>query len=471
MKTPVVIEINEEFLKIAVPPKPMATQSRPGDCMAKPIGQFEDGQIGELLAKTLQQLRIKPYPLTLCIPRNQVTVRILNLPSQDRNELNQMLDLRIAQIVPYKKEEIIYDYVICGTDEIGYTKLMLAIIHRDILKRQLKIIEMAGFSADEITLSSFAVHQRLLSCQKSEINAQELYLSLDVDSSYTDFIAFNRESLLFTRAIAMKIDNGALNASGINKLWGEVRQSLAIFHNEVSNQNPLKIYLSGGKVVLELEKVINKEFDIPAKVIATPYPEKNVSFTALSELILVARKKRISFVPPELQVRKNLKDKMRELTIMGSLAAYLFMALLLFFGGRLGQQQAYLSSLRDYNKTLQKDTGTLLHDYKRIKFVKDFISKRESLLGIFMEIQKIIPQDIAMDSISVRDDNSVTFRGHGRQTSEVFSFVKTLEDSKYFKNANVKSTRTRKQANSNEEITDFEIDSTVGGVESPKEAI
>ena len=457
MKTPVVVEINEEFLKIAVPPKPMA-QLRTGDCMAKSISQFDDKQIGELLAKTLQLSRIKPYPLTLCIPRNQVTVRMLNLPSQDRNELNQMLDLRIAQIVPYKKEEIIYDYVICGTDEIGYTKLMLAIIHRDILQRQLKIIEMAGFSADEITLSSFAVHQRLLSCQKSDISAQELYLVLDVDSSYTDFIVFSRENVLFTRGIAMKMES-TLNASGINKLWGEVRQSLVIFHNEVSNKNPLKMYLSGGKIVLELEKAIGGEFDMPAKVIATPYPEKNVSFTALSELVMVVRKKRISFIPPELQVRKNLKDRMRELTITGSLAAYLLMALLLFFGGKLGQQQAYLSSLKDYNKTLQKDTGKLLQDYKRIKFVKEFVYQRGSLLGIFTQIQKIIPQDIAVDSISVHEDNSVTFKGHSRETSEVFNFVKTLEDSKYFKNANVKSTHTRKQTNSNEEVTDFEIDS------------
>ena len=158
-------------------------------------------------------------------------------------------------------------------------------------------------------------------------------------------------------------------------------------------------------------------------------------------------------------MRKNLKDRMRELTITGSLAAYLLMALLLFFGGKLGQQQAYLSQLKDYNKTLQKDEGNLLRDYKRIKFVKEFVYQRESLLGIFTQIQKIIPQDIAVDSISVHDDNSVTFKGHSRETSEVFNFVKTLEDSKYFKNANVKSTRTRKQTNGNEEVTDFEIDS------------
>ncbi len=457
MKTPVVIEINEEFLKIALPPTSMTKGSQTGDCIAKPIGHLDDKQIGELLAKTLQLLKIKPHPLTLCIPRNQVTVRMLNLPSADRNELNQMLGLRIAQIVPYKKEEVVYDYVIGGTDEMGYTKLMLVIIHRDILKRQLKIIEMAGFSADEITLSSLAVHQRILSSQRSGISAQELYLVLDVDSSYTDFIVFDRENVLFTRAIAMKIDNGDLNVSGINKLWGEVRQSLVIFHNEVSNKNPLKVFLSGGKIVLELEKAIGGEFDMPSKVVETPYPEQNVSFTALSELILGGRKKRISLIPPELQVRKNLKDKMRELTITGSLAAYFLMALLLFFGGKLGIQQAYLSRLKDYNKTLEENAGTLLRDYKRIKFVKGFIGQRESLLGIFTEIQKIIPQDIAMDSISVHDDHSVTFKGHCRETSNVFDFVKTLEDSKYFKNAAVKSTRTRKQNNSNEEITEFEI--------------
>jgi Tfp pilus assembly PilM family ATPase/Tfp pilus assembly protein PilN len=460
MKIPVAIEINEEFLKI-VTPKPVAKQAQSCGAIAKQISQLDDKQISELLAKTLQQLKVNPSGLVLCIPRNQVTVRMLNLPSQDRNELNQMLDLRIVQIVPYKKEEIVYDYVFCGTDEIGYTKLMLVIIHRDIIKRQLKIIEMAGFFADEITLSSFAVHQRLLSCQKSDISAQDLYLVLDVDSSYTDFIVFNRENLLFTRGIAMRVDNDGLDPGAINKLWGEVRQSLAIFHNEVANKNPLKIFLGGGNIVLELEKIIGRDFDIPAKVIAAPSLEyKNISFTALSELAQVVRKKRISFMPPELQVRKNLKDKMREMAITGSLVAYLLMALLLFFGGKLGIQQAYLNSLKDYNRTLETDTGKLQRDYKHIKFVKDFIGQRESLLGFFTRIQKIIPQDIAMDSISVQDDNSVTLKGHSIQTSEVFDFVKTLEDSKCFKNVVVKSTRTRKESNTNKEITDFEIDST-----------
>ncbi len=464
MKAPVAIEINEQYLKI-VTAKSFVKQRQLTDCLFRSIADLDDKKISELISGIFRQEKIRPHPVVVCVPRNQVTVRTLHLPSRDRKEIDQMLELHIGRIVPYKKEEVLFDYVVFGTDEMNYTKLMLAIVHRDILKRQAKILEAAGLFIDRMCLSSYGIWEFVLSTQKSEVSPTDLYLALDVDSAYTDFIIFNREHILFNRGIAMELKD-TFGPTEMTKLLGEVRQSLVIFHNEESNKNPLKIFLSGAPLVVELEKLMHKEFDIPVRLISLPHsPQllkakkrdipKNISFSAVSQFALEDFPKRISFILPEIQIRKTLRERTRELMIIGSLVIYFFSALLLFSWGKLSNEQGYLRRLQQYNASIEKDVGGLLRDYQRIKFVKDFLYRRQYFLAMVGELQKITPPNIAIDSIVADESGHLTLKGRGSQPSEVFKFVTTIEDSKYFKDAAAKSTRTRKLED--KEVTNFEI--------------
>ena len=206
MKLSLGIEINEEYLKL-VAVKPLKLQPpKIFDCIVERISSFSDEQITNRIVEILHTWKIKPNRIALCLPRNFVTVRNLHLPSQDRQEIMQMINLHIGRVVPYKKEEIVFGYQSLGRDEMGYSKELVAIVHIDIIRRQSRILEKAGLFIDNICLSSFGTWQWVIKNYQNEMNQNDLYLILDIDSIFTDFIIFSRTNLLFTRNIPIKIN-------------------------------------------------------------------------------------------------------------------------------------------------------------------------------------------------------------------------------------------------------------------------
>lgn len=455
MRAGAALEINEHYLKL-VAAESFVKQRQISDRVAKPISGLNEKQVTGLILSTLQDLKIKPHPLVLCIPRNLATVRNLHLPSQDKKEIAQMLQLHIARITPYKKEEMVFDYSILGSDEINYTKVMLAIVSREIIKRQIRILEAANLFVDRISLSSYGVWERVVSIQKQQIIPSEVYLTLDVDTDFADFIIFDREHLLFSRSIAVELKE-MMQPADITKFIGEVRQSLVIFHSEESNKNPLKIFLSGAAITEALQKTMQGEFDAPVECLLAPFKgiPPTVSLTAISQFLLEVDEKGISFSLPEMQIKKALRDRTRELMILGSLAIYIFMSTFLYLWAKVGSSQSYLKRLSEHNGAVEREVGGLVRDYKRILFIKDFISNRRILSALLAELLKLTPQQISIDSVKVDEAGKVSIMGQSTQLSAVFKFITTIENSKYFKDASAKSTRTKKM--DDRDITKFEI--------------
>jgi len=364
VRTPVAIEIGEKWLKLV--------GLRPSQIQPflyykiKPLTGLADEQIAAMINDILQRLKIKPTSIVISFPRNRVTVRNLHLPSQDTQEIIQMIDLNTVRIVPYHKEEIISSYQTLGTDEIGYAKIILAIIHKNSAERLLQTLEKAGLFIDKIFLSSYGAREWVLFNHKSEIKPNQAYLLLDVDSEFTDFIIFDSENLLFTRSIT--IGSGELTKHNeITKFIGEVRQSLVIFQNEERGRNLAKLFLSGAAGKIDnLGTLLSEELEMP--IVTTPSPfahekfkisdkEANdtVSLSALTSFLLKEDSKRITFHLPEIQIRQALKEKTKKLVILGSLGIYLLALICGIFLGRIYNNQSHLKKIKRMNSSIELD--------------------------------------------------------------------------------------------------------------------
>lgn len=465
MRVPVGLEIGEQYLKIVVGKPQAIKQSGIADCIVEPISSLSDTQIAKLIEDNLRKANIKPSNIVVSMPRNTVTVRNLHLPSQDENEIEQMLQLHIGRIVPYKKEEIIFDNISLGADAMGYAKEIVAIARIDAVQRQAKIIEAAGFFPDQIVLSSYGAWQWTVSSFKNQINSSDIYLLIDLDSAYADFIVFNRDAILFTRSINIELKDG-LNAQEAARLVGEMRQSIVIFGNEEGNKNLVKIFVSGSGLCANLHAMIVPEFDIPVEIVPSACAQhsakvKNqellsvVSLNAVSQLVLGSNCKMITFTLPEIQARRSIKEKIKELTILGTLLVYILTVILIFFLGSSQSYEMHLKRLSQENKIIEKNMGDLAVKYKNTEFVKSFIRSRKAPLILMAELQKLVMPDIAISMVNIDEQNKVVLRGQGDQMSETFKFINMLEGSKNFKGVTTKYTRTKKV--NNREVTDFEI--------------
>lgn len=460
-KTPIAVEIGSQFLKLVAVDDQKAGSPAIQTIVVEPIATLTDVNIVKLLSDILKKKDLKARSAVICLPRNSVTVRNLHLPSKEKAEIDQMISLHIGRIVPYRKDEITFDYKFIGTDAMGYSKEVLAIVHNGLVRRHFNILESAGLAVEKIELSSYGAWQWILNCCKQELKKGELQILIDVDSSFVDFLVFDTDNLLFTRNISIEVKDDAIAESDITKLVGEVRQSLVIFYKEELNKKPVKIFISGAAASGGLEAVFEKEFGIPSGRI--PPPQKgmskdippSVSLTAVTEIALEDSHNRIGFVLPEMHIRKSLKEKTKEYTILASLLVYLLMVVMGFFWMRFHAENAYLKKLTDRNKLIEKDIGAILSESTKVEFVKKFVNARKAPLQVMYELQFIMPQEISLTFTGVDESGKVTLRGEGAQLSDVFKFVTMLENSKYFNGVTTRYTRTKNVRG--REITDFEL--------------
>jgi Tfp pilus assembly PilM family ATPase len=471
MRTSIGVEMNEQYLKISVA-RAQAPHPKITDCIVESILSLPEDQITKKVSDILRSNRIRPGYSALSLGRNLVTVRNLHLPSHDKKEILQMIDLNVARIVPYRKDEIVFGYKSLGSDEMGYAKIILAIVHSNIIRKQTLILERAGILIDRIALSSTGVWEWVVNACRGEINQTDLYLLLDVETSYVDFIVFSQNAMLFSRSInigAKSIHEDGL--LGITKLLGEVKQSLIMFYNEEMNKKPSAIFLSGATIKTELSRLIETDLDMPLRIVATPFTQEiakarnrelppDVSVTGVSAFALKDSEARLNFILPEIQIRKSLREKTREIIVVGSLVIYLFMVGCASFLGKMYEQKAYLAKLEHDYGGVENQMKGLLNEMDKISFSKSYLENRRLPLYIFSQLQKNIPAEIAVNMVSIDEANQVSVRGQAMQLSDVFKFVNTLEKIKNFGDVQAKSTRKKKVKD--RDLTEFEITFSIG---------
>jgi len=93
---------------------------------------------------------------------------------------------------------------------------------------------------------------------------------------------------------------------------------------------------------------------------------------------------------------------------------------------------------------------------KKITVIKSYLDSRKLPVVFLDELQKAVPEEIAIKSIRVNEQGRVTLRCQAVRLSDVFKFVTTLENVKYFRDVQTKY--TRKVQLKEREVTDFELD-------------
>ncbi|MFA5075678.1 MAG: hypothetical protein WC436_06275, partial [Candidatus Babeliales bacterium] len=199
MTTTVVLDIGNAWLKAVVFKTAIGAAHLRG-VLAKDINGLTDDAIGREIAVFLGSLKVKrPQNLIICFSRNSVTLRNLRIPSVNASEIDDMIKLHVGRQVPYAKEEIVSGYSLIGRDTMGYSKVVLAIVHRENIRKIFRILENAELYSDRIELSSEGVLSWLLRAVKpGETKPEDAFLILDIDISSTDFIVASSSMILFS---------------------------------------------------------------------------------------------------------------------------------------------------------------------------------------------------------------------------------------------------------------------------------
>lgn len=451
MKTQVVIEFSERWLKAA-------------SSLKKTVLEPWEGNVSNLavsLGRVFQEIgQRKGLEVIVVLSRDKVTVRRVDLPSQDAVEIEQMLGLHVIRQVPYPREEIIWGYQNLGFDGISNSNILLAIAHRDMLRNIFNAFVSLNILPKDMLFSSQGVIHYLYNSLRDRSLLSQTLLILDVDYNFSDLILVHNHSL----RSSVVISQGAQQLKADEeraKFAVELKQALVVFNNEISNAKPSRLFLTGaardmqGLLEVYLEKDFNLKFNSPpTEGLKIKRPEE-VSFSAVLGFAHERKKEDISFVLPEAQIKREIKIKTQQLLTLGICLTYIFILLGITAMVRLNQLQSYRDKLNSRITQLKRDTGDLAEIAQKINIAGQFVGARQSALTYIYELNRVCPDNITLTQFTWEWQKNFSIRGTALQLPDVFNFVAALDGSPSFKGAQARYTRRHKVKD--KEIVDFEI--------------
>ena len=454
MKTKVVIELSERWLKVAAG-KRLSVQ---------PVPNNDPAAIAGLISSALKQGRCgKDAEIYVVLSRNKITVRRVDLPSQDTKEIEQMLGLYLIRQIPYHKDEVFWAYQNLGFDGISNSHILLAVALKNMFRDIVNSFLPLNLLPESILMSSQGLVHYINEAVRDKGVLQAPYLILDMDTDYTELILVSKQKVNSSVVIPQGAEQ-LKNESEKERFVVELKQALVALNSEVPDAGAERMFLSGASqpYLPLIEGVLAKDGVIRAQYVSTREfdnfgagPSKDASMSAVLGFGSQVGKEDIKFILPELQIKKEMQAKARQLMILGISLVYVLVMLVAFGLVRLAQKQSYASFLKDKVQGLAKNTQELEDIASKLKLAKQYVDPKTSVLTAVYELSRFTPESVTITNINWELGKSFSFRGYAQQIPEVLAFTNTLSTSEYFKGAQNRYTRRRNVKD--REIVDFEI--------------
>jgi len=451
----VVLEIGSEWLKML-----QVEASRGGVAVSRLHVQRFDPEAGDLAQSVAQAFRSRRFArsrVIACLPRQMVNIRMLELPSTDREEIADMVALQTGRQTPYSKEEIVSDYRISGSAREGYSKVMLAIVKRSVLRQRFSVLEEAGIDVVRMSVST----EGLLNWYACAVSGESTSAVLDVDASYSDFVVVSDGALLATRSILI----GGEQLLGDPERWREklareVERSVETWRSESPDLTLRRLLVTGAAPNVEgLGAYLGGELDLPVTEVdsmnrVTRIPRapdlragelRAVSLAPLVGIGCDPEALQFDLVPDSVRLRRGLVSKARSLTVLGML---LMSGLVLLSALAVLKLYARETRLREVERRVEA-TGPEAREVERMREITRIAARRAApafdTIGLLGEFHAAVPPDVYFTSLDL-DAAEEKVRGAGSAGSRqlIRTLVRNLEQSARFANVEESGTsRTR----------------------------
>ena len=208
------VECATDSLKIA-----KATSGRITHCATAPIDSeslesADPKAMGVAMADALASAKVKPGPIVMGIPRDQVILKTIDVPPlNDERELTSLVHYQIARDLPFPMSEAVIDFRVTrrktqstpdtepdeskpaeGKDAL---EVLVAAVKRDSVERFKEMAEAAKFNLVALGWTGYANFRCLQACGHAGDSDAVALVSIKTGSVNVDVVA--HESVLFSR--------------------------------------------------------------------------------------------------------------------------------------------------------------------------------------------------------------------------------------------------------------------------------
>lgn len=227
------------------------------------------------LSELAQEKGITSQAVNIGVAGETVIVRYIDLPKMKNEELSLALKYEAQQYIPFKIEEVVFDYHILEPSSSlkDRMKVLLVAAKRDAIIEFIGFIRQSGLKANLIDVNSFS----LINCFQQngpEVKEDDVFALTNVKLDLVNINILQGKMPFFTREISLiediqafpegKSKEGLLFEAlkpHLANLIREVHLSIDYFESEFEKQVRV-IYLSGeGSRISELVSLFNSQLE------------------------------------------------------------------------------------------------------------------------------------------------------------------------------------------------------------------
>ena len=149
--------------------------------------------VSELLKEISSELQLKNIPVAAVLPRHLFSVKYITLPSENYNEIVQMIPFEAEKVFPFSLAKLELGFTIQKILPDKNAIILLAAVNKAIIEKLLNQLEKANLVIERIGLSSLALAKAYLAQKKENaalINLGEA--ATEIDIIYEGSLAFTR---------------------------------------------------------------------------------------------------------------------------------------------------------------------------------------------------------------------------------------------------------------------------------------
>ncbi|HXK59104.1 MAG TPA: PilN domain-containing protein [Acidobacteriota bacterium] len=402
---------------------------------------FRDAPVAEMRSKLRQLLQngaVNPENLVLGLPSEEVTLRLIELPIEVEENLDQVVRFQVEKFEPSEEESSYYDYVVLSRDESQKKILLqLAMVRQNLLDGYLALLKDLGLAPSAVRLSSLALHQ-LLALHKAGFPKKEPVVILDVNPGSVEMVVV----LSSERFFAEKLDIRQEELEG-DRIIRELYDFLSRL--PVKAGGIARIYVSGSLGSETLEQLRQRLADCELLVDALRVkgwtrsaelaPAIGLAATALSK----SRAAKINLIPPEQRVIARKPS-----IVPTAVLVCLFLVMAVMAGTREYKQGSrFLNRIDSEVAQLQPQIDEVLalkkqveEKQKELDEIRGLMQGEQTVLSVLKDLTELLPDDTYLQNLNIERGQVVLFGF----TGSAGNLIPALRASDHFKSVLLKYT-------------------------------
>jgi len=463
------ILMTETILKI-VQVKGTGVSAKISNVSVENISGVPDSEVSSILKKALSACDTKSAQTILTFPSSMISTKNIDIPSVDPEEIKSIVSLQAARHTPYSRSEIQIGYIPVGISKSKYTKVLLVIANRNMLNKQLALLEKNGLKAKKILFAAegiahyYAAHLK----RKKDVTPTGI---IDIGKDSTDFLVMLKGLPIATRSIP--IGNAQLSSEGelaLNKLVDELGKTVQSYLQEDIAQSPEIYILTGNDELTKRVEVLLKDkfgwsikivpFENIIKASSNILQQLRTSYSGHSFLDVIASsamidQAHVDLMPEEVLLQKSVEAQGKEVFKTAVFTLVILVIVACTLGLKWYFRSTFLNKMKDKYSDNRSAVMSLENRAIKTKIVQKFTRERMVSLDTISELYRNIPDQIYLTSVLMDEEGNVNIQGISEIASLVFNLGTQLKESEMFQSVNIKSTTAKKDRG--KDVSAFEI--------------